>query len=304
MAKAILCPGQGSQFVGMGADLVEVFPSARELYERANSVLGWSVSELSFSGPEERLMDTRFTQPALFVQSCAAGAVLHDIGIRFDCAAGHSLGEYSALSLAGVFSFEDGLRLVVERANAMADAGIVKRGTMAAIIGLDEATVEDAVSEINGVVTANFNSPDQVVISGNAVGVSAACRKLEEIGAKRVVPLNVSGAFHSPLVATAATRLESALESVDMHAPSIPVISNVTAEPVTCPDDIRRLMVLQLTSPVLWTGTMRTLRGLGVDEALEVGPGKVLQGLARKTDRTLRVSSAGTAADMHGLQKG
>jgi [acyl-carrier-protein] S-malonyltransferase len=300
---AFLCPGQGSQTPGMGADLVEAFPTARALYDEADSILDWSVSELCFGEPSDQLNDTRYTQPALYVHSVAAGTVLKEAGIQPDYAAGHSLGEYSALALAGAFTFADGLRLVVRRANAMADAGKENPGTMAAIIGLDAQVVADALADIDGAVPANLNAPDQIVISGTVEGVGAGCERLSEMGAKRVVPLTVSGAFHSPLVAPAADSLREALAETDIRTADIPVIANVTAEPVTQPDNIRELLARQITSPVRWTEVVRALVAAGVTTGYEVGPGKVLQGLARRIDRAVKVQSAGTADDLNSLRE-
>ena len=290
----------------MGADLVAAFPTARALYERADELLGWSVSEVSFNGPAEQLSDTRYAQPALYVQSVAAGRVLLERGVKADFFAGHSLGEYSALALAGALSFEDGLRLVSVRGAAMAEAGRDRKrvgvsGTMAAIIGLDEKTVVDALSGIEGAVPANFNAPDQIVISGTIAGVAAASEKLTALGANRVVPLKVSGAFHSPLVAPAAQRMREALAWTEVRKPQAPVVANVTGRPTTDPDEIRDLLVRQITSPVRWTDSVRTLVQEGVTRCYEVGPGKVLQGLARRIERSLEVFGAGTAGELRAL---
>lgn len=303
MAVAILCPGQGSQFVGMGADLVEFDSDAARIYEQADEILGWSVRDLSFDGPAEKLNDTRFTQPALYVHSVAAGTILTKAGVEFDYAVGHSLGEYSALALAGALSFGDGLHLVQRRAHAMAEAAATHSGTMAAVIGLHEAAVTDALDGIDGVVAANLNAPDQIVISGTHNAVQIASERLVEKGAKRVILLAVSGAFHSPLMESAAEQLRTAIENTDIHKPRVPVIANVTAQPTTDPNEIRELLVRQLTAPVLWTASVRTLVSLGVTLAYEVGPGKVLQGLVRRIDRTVQVTGAGTAAELGALRK-
>ena len=287
----------------MGADLAEKLPAARAVYEEAGEILDWSVAQLSFDGPAEKLNDTRYTQPALYVHSCAAGRVLLESGVEPAFVAGHSLGEYSALALAGAFSFADGLRLVVRRANAMADAASANPGTMAAIIGLDEKAVVAALSAIPDVVVpANLNAPDQVVISGSVRGVEAASKALAEGGAKRVVPLSVSGAFHSPLMASAADALREAVASIQIRPPRAPVVPNVTARPTADPAEIAELLVQQITSPVRWTDSIRALVQAGVTDGFEVGPGKVLQGLARRIDRALKVQGAGTADELIGLQ--
>jgi len=283
----------------MGADVAEAFPAARAIYDEADEALGWSIAELSFNGPIEKLNDTRFTQPALYVHSCAAGRVLRDSGVRPDYLAGHSLGEYSALAVGGAFSFADGLRLVVKRAEAMAEA---TEGTMAAVIGLDESRITDVLSGFPEVVAANYNAPGQTVISGTVAGVEGASRALAEAGALRVVPLSVSGAFHSRLLESAGSALASAVDATDMSAPDVPIVPNVTADPTVDADEIRRLLVQQITSPVRWTDTVRALVGLGVGQGYEVGPGKVLQGLARRIDRNFSVVGAGTADELAALR--
>lgn len=285
----------------MGADLVAAFPAARSVYRQADELLGWSVTDLSFKGPTDRLNDTRYTQPALYVHSVAAGRVLMERGVKADYLAGHSLGEYSALALAGALRFEDGLRLVVARGEAMADAGTANPGTMAAVIGLDEASVVAALRDVEGVVPANFNAPDQIVISGTVSGVAAATEKLTGLGAKRVIALNVSGAFHSPLVAPAAARLKEALATTTIGKPQAPVVANVTAGPTTDPDEIRDLLIRQVTSPVRWTDSVRWLAQAGVTTCYEVGPGKVLQGLVRRTEPSLTARGAGTADELRAV---
>jgi len=282
----------------MGADLVEAFPTARAVYEEADRLLGWSVTELSFQGPAERLNDTRYTQPALFVHSVAAGRVLSEQGVRPEFFAGHSLGEYSALALAGAFSFADGLKLVVRRAEAMADAGAANPGTMAAVIGLDERAVLAALAEVEGVVAANLNAPDQVVISGTAPGVQAASERMSALGAKRVIPLRVSGAFHSPLMEPAAAKLRDALALTEIRPPRAPVVPNVTAKPTSDPEQLRELLVRQIVSPVRWSDSVRALGAAGVSTCYEVGPGKVLQGLIRRIDSSLSALGAGTAKEL------
>ena len=285
----------------MGADLHDTFKSVRNLYAEADNTLGWSVSDLSFKGPAEKLNDTRYTQPALFVHSVAAGRLLFEEGITPAFAAGHSLGEYSALCLAGAFEFADGLRLVAERARCMADTGKKNPGAMAAVIGLDDEIVEKTIADIDGVVPANYNSPGQIVISGAAEGVRSASDRLSEVGAKRVVPLKVSGAFHSVLMADTTEEFRAAVESAPMKNADIPVIANVTAEPVTLVADIRELLVRQVTSPVRWTQSVQRLAAEGVDTAYEAGPGSVLRGLVRRIERGIGVKPAGTSEDIAAL---
>ena len=302
MGIAFLCPGQGSQAVGMGADLVERHLRAREIYAEADAVLGWSLSDVSFQGPEERLKDTRYTQPALFVHSFVCGTLLGEKGIAPDYLAGHSLGEYSALALAGAIPFAEGLRLVVRRAQCMAEAGTIAPGAMAAVIGLDDEVVESAVEGIDDVVVANLNAPGQVVISGSEAGIAEASRALQDAGAKRVLPLQVSGAFHSPLMEPAVKDYADAVMAAQFVAAGKPVIANVTARPVTDPDEIRDLLVRQMISPVRWTESVRTLASLGVDTAYEVGPGNVLQGLVRRIEKKgINVIAAGQAEQIDSL---
>jgi len=288
----------------MGGDLVAAFPAARQLYADADRLLGWSVADLSFGGPAERLNDTRYTQPALFVHSVAAGRVLLEAGARPVALAGHSLGEYSALALAGALSFEDGLHLVARRGAAMAEAATTSPGTMAAVLGLDADAVAEALAGMPDVVPANLNAPDQVVISGSVEGVRLAMERLAALGPKRIVPLRVSGAFHSPLMASAAEKVRAALDEVAIKRPLVPIVANVTGGPTTDPSEIRELLVRQITSPVRWTESVRTLAALGVRVCYEVGPGKVLQGLIRRIDRELEAIGAGTAAELNALQNG
>lgn len=298
---AFVFPGQGSQTVGMGADLFAEFPLARRVYEESDAVLGWPLSEMSFSGPAEVLNDTRRTQPAVFVHSVAAFTVLKDIGLAPDMVAGHSLGEYAALFAAGALDLSTSLKLVDARASAMAAAAAKTPGTMAAVVGLDPQTVENALSGIQGVVAANFNGPDQVVISGTAEGVEEAGRVLFGLGAKRVLPLKVSGAFHSPLMADAATKVSAALSRETISEPGIPVIPNVTAAPTRDPALLRRLLVEQITGPVRWAQTVRALESAGCVRCYEVGPGKVLQGLVKRVAPAISVAGAGTALEIRAL---
>ena len=301
MSTAFVCPGQGSQTVGMGADLIDRFPVARSLYKEADEVLDWSVTDVSINGPAEKLKDTRFTQPALYVHSVAAGTVLIEKGIEPDYLAGHSLGEYSALALAGAIPFVDGLKLVVQRAACMADAGDVAPGTMAAIIGLADDVVADLLEGIDGVVAANFNAPGQVVISGTSDGVSAAMKAMKEAGAKRALPLQVSGAFHSPLMEMAVEGYMASVADAPFTDAAKPVIANVTARPASEASEIRKLLVAQMTSPVRWVESVQHMAALGVDTCYETGSGNVLQGLIRRIDRSLTTIGAGQADQIENL---
>lgn len=295
---ALLFPGQGSQFVGMGRDLADAFPLARETFEEADDALGIPLSRILWEGPEDELTATLNAQPAILVHSIAAYRVLTPVLEDVAYAAGHSLGEFSAHVAAGTFSFADAVRLVRSRGKAMHAAGREHPGTMAAVIGLDDDAVREvcAHAATHGVVVpANFNAPGQVVISGEVAAVEQAREAALEAGAKRALPLNVSGAFHSPLMAPAAALLEASLAEVELRAPAFPVVSNVTAEPVAEPAAAKRLLVEQLTSPVRWADGIRRLRALGVARFLEVGPGNVLTGLLRRIDRDAEGTALGTA---------
>ena len=280
---ALLFPGQGSQFVGMGRELADRFPAARDTFAEADAVLGFPLARLMWEGPEDELTATRNAQPAILTHSVA---VLRCMGGRtgaVDYAAGHSLGEFSAYVAAGSLGFADALRTVRRRGELMFESGQQRPGTMAALLGLEDAEVEricrEASAEGEGegeVVPANYNAPSQVVISGDVAAVERAMELAKAAGAKRVVALNVSGAFHSPLMAVAEQGLRAQLEGVTMRAPRFPVLSNVTAAPVTDAEEARRLLVRQLTSPVRWTASMRALVDAGVDRFLELGPGGVL----------------------------
>jgi [acyl-carrier-protein] S-malonyltransferase len=293
MSKRILLfPGQGSQYVGMGKKLAESFPPAKTLLERANAVLGFDLGDILFNGPEDRLQRTDITQPAIFTVSMMAMEAVKQEGVSFDFVAGHSLGEYSALCAAGAFGFEEGLALVRLRGQLMAQAGDKSPGAMAAILGLEAdklgSVLNDAASA-GMVVAANYNSPSQIVISGSVAGVQAAAKLAETAGAKKVVMLAVSGAFHSPLMEFAVPGLKDGLAKVTIQAPKVPLISNVEAKPVTEAEAIRGLLLRQLTSPVRWVESMQNALALGAAEALEVGPGKVLMGLARGISRDMKV---------------
>ncbi len=296
--KAYVFPGQGSQFVGMGKDLYENDATARQLFDEADSILGFKITDVMFAGTDEQLRQTKVTQPAIFLHSVILAKVM---GVAFQPAmvAGHSLGEFSALVAAGAMSFADGVRLVSQRAQAMQRACEAAPSTMAAIVGLDDATVEQACKEVGGVVPANYNCPGQLVISGSVEGIDDACAALTAKGAKRAIKLAVSGAFHSPFMEPARAELAKAIEQTSFSAPMCPVYQNVTASAGTDPATIKKNLVAQLTSSVRWTQTVQNMIAAGATEFIEVGPGKVLQGLVRKTDKTVTVSGISTLADIN-----
>ena len=287
---ALLFPGQGSQYVGMGKELAKRFSQARDCFARANDVLGFDLAALCFDGPEERLRETRNTQPALFVKSAAVWSVVGD-SLRADYVAGHSLGEYSALFAAGSISFEDGLRAVRRRGELMWESGVKRPGTMAAILGLDDEGLErllSAASSAGVVEAANLNCPGQIVVSGEVDAVRRAVELAPEHGAKKAVPLNVSGAFHSSLMSDAQTELAEFLGGIPFANARIPVVANVSARPVVKADELRANLVAQMTAPVRWGDSMRFLLDEGVIEFYEVGAGKVLRGILRSIDRAAR----------------
>src|ERR1700761_436117 len=290
--KAYLFPGQGAQFVGMGKDLYEKSDAARELFEKANEILGFRITDIMFNGTEEDLKQTKVTQPAIFLHSVILAAVLGD-DFKPDMAAGHSLGEFSSLVAAKALLFEDGLRLVAARANAMQKACEIQPSTMAAIIGLDDFIVEDICHRISDiVVAANYNCPGQLVISGTIAGVDKACEELTAAGAKRALKLNVGGAFHSPLMESARVELEHAIVNTEIKAPVCPIYQNIDAKAYTDPEQIKHNLILQLTGAVRWTQTVKHMMEDGATSFTEVGPGSVLQGLVKKVDRAIPTESA------------
>ncbi len=290
--KAYIFPGQGAQFTGMGLDLYENSPLAQELFEKANTILGFSITDVMFEGTAEELKQTKVTQPAIFLHSVILAKVLGD-DFKPEMVAGHSLGELSALVANGVLSFEDGLRLVSKRALAMQKACEIQPSTMAAVLGLEDKVVEDTCAEIDGVVVAaNYNCPGQLVISGEVEAVEKACAALTEKGAKRALVLPVGGAFHSPMMEPAREELAAAIEETTFNEPICPVYQNVVAKAVTNPAEIKENLIAQLTAPVKWTQCVQAMVADGGTEFIEVGPGKVLQGLMRKIDRNVAASGA------------
>ena len=291
--KAFVFPGQGAQFSGMGKDLYEASELARSRFDEANDILGFDIANIMFQGTDEELKQTAVTQPAIFLHSVILAECLGDDFLP-DMVAGHSLGEFSALVAAGSLQFSDGLKLVSARANAMQKACELAPSTMAAVLGLENEVVEEICQSTEGiVVAANYNCPGQLVISGEVPAVEAACKALSEAGARRALMLPVGGAFHSPLMEPARAELAAAIEEADIQAPSCPIYQNVSAKPTSEPMLIRQQLVAQLTAPVRWTQTMENMIADGASEVTEVGPGKVLQGLFKKVDRSFPTISAG-----------
>lgn len=290
--NAYIFPGQGAQFVGMGLDLYEKYSMAQELFENANEILGFSITDIMFEGAPEDLKQTKVTQPAIFLHSVILGKVLGD-GFRPDCVAGHSLGEFSALVANGVLNFEDGLKLVSQRAMAMQKACDIQPSTMAAVLALEDAVVERICKETPGiVVAANYNCPGQLVISGEVEAINAACEKMKAAGARRALVLPVGGAFHSPLMEPAREELASAIENTAFESPNCPIYQNVTSVAVRDSNEIKKNLMLQLTAPVKWTQSVRNMVKDGSKTFTEVGPGKVLQGLVKKIAPEVEVRSA------------
>lgn len=280
--RALIFPGQGSQFPGMGKTLYQQSEKARELFEKANEIMGFPITKVMFEGTEDELRQTNVTQPAIFIHSVIQ-ALAADGELDAGMVAGHSLGEFSALVVNRCLAFEDGLRLVVRRANAMQKACEMQPSTMAAVLGLNDETVEKICEQVDEIVVpANYNCPGQLVISGTIEGVNKACELLKQAGAKRAIILNVAGAFHSPLMESARKELAEAIEQTPFHPPAWPIYQNVNALPSSDPEVIRKNLIFQLTSPVRWTQTIQHMIRDGATEFIEVGPGKVLQGLVKK----------------------
>ena len=289
--KAYIFPGQGAQFSGMGKDLYESSSEARDLFEKANDILGFKITDIMFEGSAEDLKQTKVTQPAIFIHSVILSRLLSDF--KPDMVAGHSLGEFSALVANKTLNYEDGLKLVSQRAQAMQKACELEPSTMAAVLGLEDEMVEAVCSETEGiVVAANYNCPGQLVISGEVDAIEKACEHLKERGARRAMVLPVGGAFHSPLMEPARKDLEAAIEQTNFAEPICPVYQNVTTFGVTDPAEIKKNLIFQLTAPVKWTQSVQNMIKDGASSFIEVGPGKVLQGLVKKIDRSAETSSA------------
>lgn len=306
MKTAFLFPGQASQYVGMGKDLYEKYPIARAFFDRADNALPFDLKTICFEGPSEELTQTRITQPAIFVHSVVVAQVISPRGLDMEAAAGHSLGEFSAMVATGAMAFDDALGLVALRGELMQNAGDERPGTMAAIIGLTSEQVVEICEQhsANGqvVVPANFNAPGQIAISGDVDAVLAAMDSAKEAGAKRAIQLNVSGAFHSPLMEPAAEKLAERVNEITMRPPNVPIYQNVTAKPTTDPEEIRKRMIEQLTNPVRWVETIENMVADNVDRFVEVGPGKVLRGLSKRIAKQAEMVGAGTVEDVESYQ--
>lgn len=289
MKKAYVFPGQGAQFIGMGKDLYDSNPEAKAIFDKADEILGYSISTIMFEGTVEELKQTKVTQPAIFIHSVAAKVALGD-DFNPDMVAGHSLGEFSALVASGALDFESALKLVEQRALAMQAACEIEPSTMAAVLGLEDSQVEEVCNGIDDIVVpANYNCPGQLVISGSISGIDTACEQLKEAGARRALVLPVGGAFHSPLMEPARERLAAAIENTEFNTPSCPIYQNVTASGVTDKNEIKSNLIAQLTAPVKWTQSVQAMIADGGSTFIELGPGKVLQGLVKKIDRSVEV---------------
>ena len=300
--KAFVFPGQGSQYCGMGRDIFEAFPAARTMMERANELLGYSITDIMFSGSEEELRQTKDTQPAIFLHSIAVATLIGSKDITMT--AGHSLGEYTALCFAGAIGFDDALRIVAKRGDLMQNAGKQNPGTMAAIIGMPDNALDSLLAEAGreGIIqAANFNSPGQVVLSGDIAAVKKAVELAPSKGSRMAKELVVSGAFHSPLMKPAEQELSAALDQIDIQPATIPVCMNAIAQPVTSAAEIRKNLILQLTSSVLWTQSIESMIQSGITEFVEIGPQKVLQGLIKRIDKTVTTRGVDNAADIQSL---
>ncbi len=290
--NAYIFPGQGAQFVGMGLDLYEKYPKAQEMFEDANEILGFTITDIMFEGTPEELKETKVTQPAIFLHSVVLSAVMGE-NFKPDMVAGHSLGEFSALVANGVLNFEDGLKLVSQRALAMQKACELQPSTMAAVLGLDDERVEEICKATPGiVVAANYNCPGQLVISGEVSAIETACERMKEAGARRALVLPVGGAFHSPLMEPAREELATAIEKTSFNTATCPIYQNVTTYAISDSDEIKKNLISQLTAPVKWTQSVQNMIKDGANHFTEVGPGKVLQGLVKKINRDMETTSA------------